>query len=46
MGAIPATCLECGQILAYDGARCIYYCPDCEARKPGTMKAEEMKKAA
>ncbi len=46
MHGIPAKCHDCGQILAYDGSRWIYYCPNCEAAKPETTKVEEMKKAA
>jgi predicted RNA-binding Zn-ribbon protein involved in translation (DUF1610 family) len=46
MAGIPAKCLDCGQILAYDGSNCMYFCPNCEARKPETLKAEELKKAA
>lgn len=46
MSGIPAKCLDCGQILAYDGSRCIYFCPDCEARKSEATKTEELKKAA
>lgn len=46
MSGIPAKCLDCGQILAYDGSRWIYFCPDCEARKSEATKTEELKKAA
>lgn len=41
MKGIPPKCLDCGKILVYDGAKGMYYCPDCEATKP-----EGMKKAA
>ncbi len=38
MKGIPAKCFDCGKILAYDGGRGIYYCPDCEAKKPQAPK--------
>ncbi len=46
MVGIPAKCLDCGQILAFDGGKSVYYCPTCEVRKPELMKPEELKKAA
>ena len=46
MSGIPAKCHDCGQILMYDGANAIYYCPECEPRKPEPAKVEEVKKAA
>jgi predicted RNA-binding Zn-ribbon protein involved in translation (DUF1610 family) len=49
MAGIPAKCLDCGTILAYDGSRWVYVCPACEAGKGGrteAMQAEEKKKAA
>ncbi len=46
MAGIPAKCLDCGQILAFDGGKCVYYCPNCAARKPEMMQPEELKKAA
>jgi ribosomal protein L37AE/L43A len=38
MKGIPAKCEHCGKILVYDGAKGIYYCPDCDATKPEVPK--------
>jgi len=46
MAGIPAKCLDCGQILAYDGSTCMYYCPNCEASKAEVKNPEELRKAA
>jgi len=49
MAGIPAKCLDCGHILAYDGGKNEYFCPECEVRKaetPTVPTVEELKKAA
>ncbi len=46
MAGIPAKCRDCGQILAYDGSKWVYYCPECEPRKVEVPQPVEMKKAA
>ena len=46
MAGIPAKCLDCGHILAYDGGKNAYFCPECEARKAETPTVQELKKAA
>ncbi len=46
MVGIPAKCFDCGQILHYDGSQCMYYCPECEAKKAETTRVKELKKAA
>ncbi len=46
MVGIPAKCLDCGHILAYDGGKNMYFCPECEAKKAETTTMEELKKAA
>jgi Zn finger protein HypA/HybF involved in hydrogenase expression len=46
MAGIPAKCLDCGQILHYDGSKCMYFCPECESKKAEATTVKEMKKAA
>jgi len=49
MAGIPAKCFDCGQILYYDGSKCMYFCPECEARKAETATVptvQELKRAA
>jgi predicted RNA-binding Zn-ribbon protein involved in translation (DUF1610 family) len=46
MPGIPAKCLDCGQILVYEGRRWVYSCPNCETKTAETTKPEELKKAA
>lgn len=46
MAGIPAKCLDCGQILHYDGGKCMYFCPECEPKKAEATTVKELKKAA
>ena len=46
MAGIPAKCHDCGHILAYDGGKNVYFCPECEAKKAETPTVQELKKAA
>lgn len=46
MAGIPAKCLDCGQILQYDGGKNMYFCPECEVKKAETTTVKELKKAA